>query len=128
MQTEINGQGVNSSKYLTHSVSVKVKGTPDEFWKYFEFIKLEDIYKAQGSLPGIKVTCHFDELHTQGKQRTVYFTSGDTAIEQILKCTVHTLFKYKVFNSTLPALHLVKYLTGEWKMNGKGDSTNIQWT
>ncbi len=128
MQSNIKGQSQQNSKHLTHTVNVTVKGTPDQFWKYFEFIKLEDIFTAQGSLPGIKATSHFDEWHTPGKQRTIYFTSGDTAIEQILECTVPFYFKYRVFNSTLPARHFVKYLTGEWRIDGVGLNTHIQWT
>lgn len=69
---------------LSHTLKTKVEGTPEEFWPFFEFIKLQDIFEAAGSLPGIERKSPFTEWHTPGNKRTVYFTTGDTATEEII--------------------------------------------
>ena len=123
---EISNQ--KTKKYLTYTIIKEVDGTPEQFWDYFEFIKLNDIFPAQGKLPGIKSTSSFTDWHTPGKSRTIYFTTGDTAKEEILECTVPNHFKYKVFDSTLPIKHFAKYIIGEWFIKKSKNITVLKWT
>jgi len=115
------------ARELTHTLKIKVEGIPEEFWPFFEFIKLEDIFKAAGSLPGIEKTSPFAEWHTPGNKRTVYFTTGDTSTEEILACTVPNHFKYKVYNTTLSARYFVTEITGEWHITEDKGHTKVTW-
>ena len=121
------GEKMFRARELTHTLKIKVEGIPEEFWPFFEFIKLEDIFKAAGSLPGIEKTSPFAEWHTPGNKRTVYFTTGDTSTEEILACTVPNHFKYKVYNTTLSARYFVKEITGEWHITEDKGHTKVTW-
>ena len=103
---------------LSHTLKTMVEGTPKEFWPFFEFIKLQDIFEAAGSLPGIERTSPFTEWHTSGNKRSVYFTTGDPATEEIIECTVPNHFKYNVYKITLSARYFVKEIIGEWHIIG----------
>ena len=113
---------------LSHTIIKEINGTPDQFWNYFEFIKLNEIFPAQGKLPGIKKTSLFTDWHTPGMTRTIYFTTGDTAKEEIIECTVPNHFKYRVFDSTLPVKYFIKYITGEWYIEKSKNNTRVTWT
>lgn len=119
---------MKQEKYLTHSITKEVFGFPKQFWDYFEFIKLNEIFPAQGSLPGIQKTSPFTDWHTPGMKRTIYFSTGDTAQEEIIECTVPNHFKYKVYNSTLPVKYFVKHIIGEWFIEKSLNNTKIVWT
>jgi hypothetical protein len=66
---------------LTNTLKIEVEGTPEEFWNFFEFIKLKNIFKAAGSMPAIEKTSPYTEWHTPGNKRTVYFMTDDTSTE-----------------------------------------------
>jgi hypothetical protein len=115
------------ARELTHTLEIGIEGTPEEFWQFFEFIKLKYIFKAAGSMPAVEKTSPYKEWHTPGNKRTVYFTTGDTATEEILECTVPNHFKYKVYNITLSARYFVKKLIGEWHITEDNGHTQITW-
>jgi hypothetical protein len=112
---------------LTHTLEIEVDGSPEEFWPFFEFIKLKDIFKAAGDMPAVEKTSPYTEWHTPGNKRTVYFTTGDTSTEEILECDVPNYFKYKVYDFTLSARYFVNKLTGEWDIIEDHDRTKITW-
>lgn len=112
---------------ITHTIEVEIEGTPKEFWSFFEFVKLKDIFKAAGSMPAIEKTSPYKEWHTPGNKRTVYFTSGDRATEEILECKVPNYFKYKVYDFTFSARYFVKELVGEWHILNNDGNTRISW-
>ena len=112
---------------FTHTIEVEIEGTPEEFWQFFEFVKLNDIFKAAGSMPAVEKTSPYSEWHTPGNKRTVYLTDGNRTTEEILECDVPNYFKYKVYDFTISGRYFVKELIGEWHINEHNGRTKITW-
>ena len=112
---------------MAHTIKVEVEGTPEEFWQFFEFVKLNDIFKDVGSMPGVEKTSKYSEWHTPGNKRTVFFTDGNKTTEEILECNMPNYFKYRVYDFTLQAKYFVRELIGQWHIIKDNSNTEIAW-
>jgi hypothetical protein len=115
-------------KLPSHTLTIEVEGTPEEFWRYFEPVDLATLFKTVGKIPGVQATTPVASWHIPGSKRTVYLVSGDTAQEEIVACTVPVYFQYKVSKFTLPARYFCKHAMGEWQIQPVNHKTRVQWT
>lgn len=124
----ISATAQTGKKLPSHTITIQVEGTPEEFWRYFEPVDLATLFKTVGKIPGVQATTPVDSWHIPGQKRTVYLLSGDTAQEEIVACTVPNYFQYRVSKFTLPARHFCRYAIGEWRIQPVNNKTQVQWT
>ena len=69
--TATGASAQSKEKLPSHTITIQVEGTPNEFWQYFEPVKLEAIFKSKGKIPGVKGTSAYSDWHTPGNKRTI---------------------------------------------------------
>ena len=117
------------SNHIDIIVRITIAAPPSRCFDYIVPIELSHIFQPYLLLPGVKRTDEAERWFTPGLARTVYFTDGTKAKEELLTVESPHSFTYKISDFTGINKFLVSHINGAWQFSQDSDgATNIEWT
>lgn len=117
------------TKQLDIVARTTIKAPIATCFDYIVPVELAHIFHPYLLLPGVKRTDETERWFTPGISRTVYFTDGSTAKENLLTVEPPQSFTYKISAFTGINKVLMSHIMGTWQfMLNDDDTTNIEWT
>ncbi|MEM8781639.1 MAG: SRPBCC family protein [Planctomycetota bacterium] len=101
---------------------------PDEFWRVFRGMALDELVEPNGELPAIVNVVPLEgQWHHPNARRRVELADGHSVIEQLLTFDAPRGFTYILWNFTSEARHGVEYATGRWYVTPVPEGTHVLW-
>ena len=116
------------TKPLDIVVNISIAAPVPECFNYIVPVKLAHIFRPYLLLPGVKHTDEAERWATPDISRTVYFTDGSTAKEELLTVEPPQSFTYRISAFTGINKFLVSHINGTWQFTPNNDKTDIKWT
>lgn len=117
------------SKSIDILVNTNITAPITQCFDYIVPVKLSHIFHASLLLPGVSRTDETERWYTPGLSRTVYFTDGSKAKEQLLTVEPPRSFTYEITQFTGINKFLVSRIHGAWQFRQTSASeTGIEWT
>lgn len=111
------------------TVHVTVASPAAQCFDYIVPVELSHIFRPYLLLPGVERTDETERWFTPGLSRTVHFTDGSKAKEQLLTVEPSQSFTYEISEFTGINKFLVSSIYGAWKFSqNSASTTDIQWT
>lgn len=117
------------SKSVDIIVNTNVSTSIARCFGYIVSVDLSHIFHASLLLPGVSHTDETERWYTPGLSRTVYFTDGSKAKEQLLTVEPPQSFTYEITQFTGINKFLISRIHGVWQFSQNSASeTGIEWT